>query len=62
MDRNSNDRFANDQNLIRFRRLAAGAATASELELVNRLLAEQEEIALRLRELDAPPTSRWLDG
>ena len=55
MDRISTDRFVNDQNLIRFRRLVDDAATSRELELANSLLAEQEEIALRLPERDAQP-------
>jgi hypothetical protein len=54
-------KFANEQNLVRFRKLVNEARTPAELELARRLLQPQENIALTLAESATRQTSPDLE-
>jgi hypothetical protein len=50
----NSDRFVNDQNLERFRKLADAVTTASERKTLLALLAEEHAKFIELQKLRAP--------
>ena len=48
------DRFVNDQNIERYRRLAEAAATEAERKIMLELLAEEEAKAIALQDREQP--------